>query len=169
MIIERPRPAISFTVYGVPAPKGSKSAFPIRRSTGRMGVAVVEGKSARQKDWAHRVEEVVQGLAEGGAPMLDGPIDAWVCFFLPKPKSAPKRRRTWPDRKPDLDKLIRALMDPLTGVLIVDDARIVNFSRLEKVYAEDATPEDSRPRAEVMLWLSEDLVAQVAPGQAVLA
>src|SRR3546814_13564041 len=38
---------------------------------------------------------------------LDGPLLVRMVFTLPKPMSAPKRRRTWPDKKPDLSKLIR--------------------------------------------------------------
>lgn len=141
-----PVPDVSFTVWGTPAPKGSKSAFPIRRKSGAMGVAVVEGKTDRQKDWSRRIEEVVQGLAATGSPMLDGPLVAAVEFWLPRPASAPKRRRTWPDRKPDLDKLLRAILDPMSGVLIADDARIVEFVGLSKDYAPE------RPCAVVNLW-----------------
>jgi Holliday junction resolvase RusA-like endonuclease len=150
-----PTPDISFTVWGTPAPKGSKSAFPIRRKSGRMGVAVVEGKTDRQKDWSRRIEEVVQGLAASGSPMLDGPLVASIEFFLPRPASAPKRRRTWPDRKPDLDKLLRAILDPMSGVLIADDARIVEFVGLSKNYASGPAGEAPRPCAVVCLWTWE--------------
>lgn len=101
---------IRFTVFGIPAPKGSKRALPIRRKDGSLaGINVVEGKTDRQKDWSRRVEAIVQELAAGGSPLLDGPLGLVVRFCLPKPGSAPKRRRTWPDRKPDLSKLLRAM------------------------------------------------------------
>lgn len=58
-----------------------------------------------------------------------------MVFTLPKPLSAPKRRRTWPDKKPDLSKILRSTEDALTDSGIIrDDARIVSYSRLEKVY-----------------------------------
>jgi len=159
----------TFTVYGVPAPKGNKSAFPIRkggRLTGR--VAVVE-KGEGHKDWSRRVEEVVQAHAAGGAELLDGPLALAVRFYLPRPVSEPKRRRTWPQRKPDLDKLIRALLDPMSGVLIADDARIVELFA-SKDFAE--ATEDPRPRAVVSVWnLSEGEGVnqdEPIPGQAVL-
>ncbi|MGQ0669536.1 MAG: RusA family crossover junction endodeoxyribonuclease, partial [Actinomycetota bacterium] len=110
-------------------------------------------------DWSRRVEEVVQSLAAEGVPMLEGPIIAWVTFWVPKPRSAPKRRRTWPDRKPDLDKLCRAIMDPCSGVLIRDDAQIVEFICLRKLYADEDLF-DHRPRAEVRLWRAADLEPQ---------
>jgi len=158
--------ALEFTVWGVPAPKGSKSAFPIRRkATGKMGAVVVEGKTARQKDWAHRVEEVVQGLAATGVPMLDCPLALTVTFYLPKPASAPKRRRTLPMRRPDIDKLLRALLDPMTGVLVRDDARFVEIFAI-KHYAEDSP--DPRPRAEVRIAVVEPDPSEGETSQAVL-
>lgn len=47
----------------------------------------------------------------------------------------------------------------MSGVLIADDARIVRFLRLEKLYADD-DPFDSRPRAEVSLWRADEIEAQ---------
>ena len=58
-----------------------------------------------------------------------------MVFTLPKPSSAPKRRRTWPMRKPDLSKLARSTEDALVDAgLLADDARIVEYQRLAKVY-----------------------------------
>lgn len=155
-VLELPPPALRFTVYGIPSPKGSKSAFPIRRKTGAMGAVIVEGKTPNQADWLRRVEAVVQQRAQEGAPILNEPLEAHVTFYLPKPKSAPKTRRTWPDRKPDLDKLTRALLDALTGVLVKDDARFIHED-LWKRFADD-DPLDQRPRAEVEVWRVADLV-----------
>jgi Holliday junction resolvase RusA-like endonuclease len=66
---------------------------------------------------------------------LDGPLAVRMIFTLRKPASAPKRRRTWPDRTPDLSKLARSTEDALTDAgAIADDARIVEYLRLAKVY-----------------------------------
>jgi Holliday junction resolvase RusA-like endonuclease len=48
---------------------------------------------------------------------------------LLKPRSAPKRRRTWPigARSGDVDKLARSVLDSLTGVLFHDDAQVVHL------------------------------------------
>jgi Holliday junction resolvase RusA-like endonuclease len=63
-----------------------------------------------------------------------------MVFTLPKPTSAPKTRKTWPDRMPDLSKLIRSTEDSITDAgLWEDDARIVEFARMAKVFpGEDA-------------------------------
>src|SRR3546814_12938089 len=53
---------------------------------------------------------------------LDGPLLVRMVFTLPKPMSAPKRRRTWPDKKPDLSKLIRSPEDAPTDAGMIRDA-----------------------------------------------
>lgn len=61
--------------------------------------------------------------------MLTGPIGVSLSFWLPKPASAPKRKRTWPigARSGDLDKLARSCADSMSGVLYADDAAIVDL------------------------------------------
>jgi len=154
-----PPPAVEFCVYGEPGVAGNKSVGVSRN--GRQFVR--EGRSAGAvrlaRQWRQRVTDVVQRVAETGAPLLDGPLAAAVVFYRAKPKSAPKTRQTWPDTRPDLSKYLRAIEDPMTGVLIADDARIVTFLELRKAYPEDETPEDPRPRAEIRLWRLEDLTS----------
>jgi Holliday junction resolvase RusA-like endonuclease len=54
---------------------------------------------------------------------------------MPKPTSAPKTRRTWPDKKPDVSKLARSTEDAISDAgLWVDDARVVEYGRLAKVF-----------------------------------
>lgn len=122
---------IRFTVYGDPAGKGSTTAFysPKKKRT------FTHSPKSTVK-WEQAVNFRAQEHApEGG--LLDGPLHMELRFFLPKPKSAPKTRRTWPDKKPDLDKLIRAVGDALTNVIYKDDARVVSVTA-SKDY--DATP-----------------------------
>jgi Holliday junction resolvase RusA-like endonuclease len=38
-----------------------------------------------------------------------------MVFTLKKPRSAPKRRPSWPDRRPDIDKLLRSTFDALVS------------------------------------------------------
>lgn len=122
----------SFVVYGMPAPQGSKR---------HVGNGVMIESSAKVKPWRQDVAAAAVAArtsALGVMPGLDGPIRARMVFTLPKPKSAPKKRRTWPDKKPDLSKLLRSTEDALTtSGIVADDARIVCYSRLEKVYVGD--------------------------------
>jgi Holliday junction resolvase RusA-like endonuclease len=131
-------------VFGEPLPQGSKSA---RVFAGR--AILTEGfgdQPKRRKLWREAVAEAARAwLKDNDAPApLDGAIALSVTFFLPRPASAPKRV-TLPIRKPDSSKLLRAVEDSLTGLLYVDDARIVEH-HVRKRFAID-----SPPRAEIVV------------------
>lgn len=109
--------AIGFYVIGTPAPQGSK------RHVGR---GVLVESSAKVKPW----REAVKYAAEPHRPAepLDGPLALRVAFTLPRPKSASKRR-TLPDTRPDLDKLLRSTCDAIGEAgLWTDDARVVEIT-----------------------------------------
>lgn len=119
---------IAFEVYGMPGPQGSK------RHVG--GGRMIES-SQKVKPWREAVKWAArEAMAESyGWDAMDGPLVAVMVFTLPKPKSAPKTRQTWPDRKPDLSKLLRSTEDALVDAgLIQDDARIVAYDRAAKVF-----------------------------------
>ena len=111
-------------VNGIPAPQGSK------RHVG--GGRMVE-QSRAVGPWREAVRAETQ-RARNGRPPLGGPVEVVIQFFLPRPKSAP-RARLWPDRRPDLDKLARAVLDGLTdGGAWEDDGQVVVL-RLAKRFA----------------------------------
>jgi crossover junction endodeoxyribonuclease RusA len=121
-------------VYGDPAPQGSKKFVGTAKGTGR-GILVESSK--RVKPWR---QDVVAAAREAmsGFTMFDGPLVVKMVFTVPKPASAPKRRRTWPDKKPDVSKLARSTEDALvTAGAIRDDARIVGYTRLFKTYPNE--------------------------------
>ena len=141
------KPTLEFTVYGSPQPKGSKTAFPIRRKGGKVGVAVREGRPGSPgEEWRRRVEAVVQELAGRGNGLITGPLRVRMEFYLYRPKSIPKHRHL-PEVRPDLSKLIRAVEDPMVGALITDDAQIVELE-CRKEYGDV-------PRVEVFVWPAE--------------
>lgn len=135
---------IALTVYGLPAPQGSKSFKGMTKGKdGKKPRAILVESSAKVKPWREDVRAAAADLllrlaCSRGVPQmqpLDGPLRVRMVFTLPKPASAPKRRRTWPDRMPDLSKLIRSTEDALTSAgLWKDDARVVEYARAAKVY-----------------------------------
>lgn len=121
---------IEFFVPGLPAPQGSKRIVPGGGRTGGRPI-LIESNDAAKRQWRTTVSIEARRVAlelraRGRVLPLAGPIVLGVRFFLPRPASA--ARRAYPHTKPDLSKLLRALEDSLTGVLIVDDARIVQAS-----------------------------------------
>lgn len=138
---------MKLTVIGVPVPQGSKSAFAL--PSGR--VVVTDGKKAGAlKDWRAAIAACGRlWLAQNGMPApIDGPVKLTATFYMPRPKSAPKRV-TRPATKPDLDKLIRAVGDALCKIAYTEDSRIVEISG-RKEFAVD-----SPPRAEIEIRRAE--------------
>lgn len=116
--------------YGRPAPQGSKSFKGLSRS----GHAIMVESSKRVKPWRQIVHAAAVTARAGGSP-IRGPVRVRMVFTLPKPKSAPKTRRTYPDRMPDLSKLARSTEDALTDAGVwEDDARVIDYERLAKVF-----------------------------------
>lgn len=129
-----PPAMIRIVVYGSPAPQGSKKFVgTFQGRDGRTHAKLIESSKA-VKPWREDVKAAAL-LVRNGAPPLDGPLSVRMIFTVSKPASAPKRRRLYPMRKPDVSKLARSTEDALVDAgMIVDDARIVEYSRLAKVY-----------------------------------
>lgn len=115
---------VVITVLGEPIPQGSMRTV----ARGR-----IISDNARLRPWRDSVTWHVRE-AMANRPPLGGPLYVRADFVLPRPKSAPKCR--WaPEKKPDLDKLLRALLDAATtGGAWVDDAQVVAVTAT-KVYA----------------------------------
>ncbi len=109
---------LTITVHGLPAPQGSKRPL-INKYSGT--VQLVES-SKKVKPWR---EAVKWAARTGVVNRIDGPVDVDIVFTLPRPKSAPKSRK-YPDRKPDIDKLVRSTLDALKDAgAFEDDSRVV--------------------------------------------
>lgn len=132
---------ITLHVDGTPAPKGSPKVV----TRGRGGVPLpyprVLADSPATRSWAAEVASAAREhmALELGAMFVGVALSVTVVFRLVRPAghygksglrpAAPR----YPATKPDLDKLIRATMDPLEGVVYDGDSRIVHFDA-RKVY-----------------------------------
>lgn len=142
--------------YGDPAPQGSKKFVGVIKGRG-----ILVESSKRVAPWR---QDVVAAAREAmaGFTMFDGPLRIKMVFTLAKPGSAPKRKRTWPNKKPDLDKLARSTSDALvTAGVIRDDSRIVEFARLAKVFPGEDQDALASPGVLIEIHvLEEGMVAQ---------
>ncbi len=125
---------MTITVYGLPGPQGSKRFL----GRSKAGKGIMVESSAKVGVWRQDVKAAaIEALSDNGVHYcaeipacnaVRGALNVHMIFTLPKPASAPKRRRTWPDRKPDLSKLVRSTEDALTDAGVwEDDARIVRL------------------------------------------
>lgn len=113
---------ISFEVLGTAQPKGSTSAFIQQDKAGRMHSRVTSA-NPQLKAWQMAVAwQALISVRDAG--LFTGPVALSLSFHLPRPRSLAKTI-TCHTRKPDLDKLIRAVKDGLTGACYHDDAQVV--------------------------------------------
>src|SRR5438067_13403351 len=115
----------TFFVHGLPVPQGSSRAFVVN------GRAVVTSANRNLKDWRNLVALQAQEHAEYN----EGAVWVQLDFYLPRPVSLPKKIHEHL-KKPDLDKLIRACLDSMTGVMFKDDSQVVALTAT-KQYATD--------------------------------
>jgi crossover junction endodeoxyribonuclease RusA len=141
---------IEITVYGIPGPQGSKRYVGTKNGKGMM----VES-SKKVKPWREAVKCATLDVT-GAQKMFEGAVRVDMVFTMPKPKSAPKTRKTWPDRKPDLSKLIRSTEDALTETGVwEDDARVIGV-QAQKVFPGEHPLSLLAPGVRIRVWQVND-------------
>lgn len=99
------------------------------------------------------VTETTRAIGHNWAPMT-GPLTVQAHVTVPKPKSAPKRRRTWPTTRTsgDIDHHARALLDSLTAANVwVDDAQVTELC-IAKSYPGEEPASLDRPGVRIHIW-----------------
>jgi Holliday junction resolvase RusA-like endonuclease len=141
-----PRPPVTITVHGRPAPQGSKRAFMGKRTDGTPVARVIESSHDRVKSWRQAVIDAA-GNDPWRGPPLTGPLEVSMRFWLPRPKGHYRTGRNahllrdaapaYPHGTPDLSKLCRATEDALSDIAAWDDdAQVVRYHDLEKAYTD---------------------------------
>lgn len=121
----------SFVVPGKPQGK-ARPRFDSRRK--------VTYTPQKTKDYEELVRSSFIMSCKGGAP-LEGALRARIIAFFSIPKSATKSVQKamvdgeiYPTLKPDLDNIIKSVLDALNGYAYKDDAAIVDVSAV-KMYS----------------------------------
>lgn len=130
LAVARSKPLLELRIAGLPVPQGSKRVVPTKQ-----GHRLIEGNEKTLKPWRSTI------ALEAADAFDDQPtreaVRVSLRFTFPRPSShfgtgrnagtlkasAPAYKTT----KPDLDKLIRAILDGLTGVAFVDDAQVAEL------------------------------------------
>lgn len=63
-----------------------------------------------------------------------------VTFVLKRPKATPKTKTPPAVKKPDVDKLARAVLDAITGIVYNDDSQVVELHARKRLAYLDETP-----------------------------
>lgn len=130
-----------FIIYGTPTPQGSMRAI-VNRHTGR--AIMMHGKrdaiaSFRQAVAVAALERRIEVTAE--------PVSVAMTFVFERPGYHRGTKGDIKERymhlrhaaKPDIDKLIRTVLDALTGTVLVDDKQVSTVTA-SKYYTDDHRP-----------------------------
>lgn len=123
---------IDITVFGRPAPQGSKKAF---LRPGAKFPTMIEA-SKKLAPWRNAVAQAA-GSAMGNRTVWTGPVKVVLRFSMLRPKahfgsgrnagaikaSSPRHHV----QTPDVDKLARAVLDALTSVVFRDDSQVCDL------------------------------------------
>lgn len=120
---------ISFSIDGDPVPKA-------RPRLGRGGHVFTPKKT-------HLYEQKVKELAKramGELDPLDCPVKVEMTAFFAIPKSWSKKKKVAADlgphsHKPDLDNVVKSVVDGMNGVVFIDDA-LVSQVTAKKIYSQ---------------------------------
>jgi Holliday junction resolvase RusA-like endonuclease len=122
---EADAPVVEFTVRGLPAAQGSVKAF---IAGGHAHIATESNRpNTPLGAWRSAIRTEAQAAMGDRLPFA-GPVGVTIEFRMPRPKShfrtngqlKPNAPR-WHTGAPDGDKLLRAALDALTGIVYRDD------------------------------------------------
>ncbi|MDO5730799.1 RusA family crossover junction endodeoxyribonuclease [Corynebacterium sphenisci] len=112
-------------VPGTPAPQGSKKAMMPPR--GHRPVLVES--STRLPAWRQAVALIARTRCPQPAT---GPVALEVEFVMPRTRAMRDRPAPPMVQRPDVDKLLRAVLDGLTGPAFPDDSQVVRLTATKR-------------------------------------
>lgn len=152
---------MKIVVYGEPGAQGSKRFV----RTTKEGKGIMVESSAKVAPWRQDVKSAAEAVLEtlGRPPPFTGPLAIRMVFTFLRPASVKRHKRPWPCVAPDLSKLCRSTEDALKQAGVIhDDALIVEYTRLAKVYANE--DEDALDRSGVLIIIGQLVDSLPIPG-----
>lgn len=122
----------TFRVAGHAKTQGSKDVIPLKNGK----FAVRESGGADHKGWRHAVND--EARRQWDRAPLSGPVELLLVFAIQPPQKLTKARQEDGPigaHSGDVDKLARAVLDGLEGVVFVNDAQ-VRDCRVRKLWAD---------------------------------
>lgn len=112
---------IQFTVFGVSQPQGSKTPFKLPN-----GKIVLTEAVKGLKPWRSLVtlEATQAKMSAMIGEVYEGAVRVECVFYFERGKTVKREHMT---TKPDGDKLARAVLDAMTGVIYKDDSQVTEL------------------------------------------
>lgn len=121
---------MKITIPGTPVPKGR----PRVRVMGKFAQIYTPPETRKAED-----EFLKEAIKYKPGEPIEGPIAIDIKFYKAPPKKMPKGRTGW-TTKPDLDNLVKLVIDALNKVFFKDDRQIVEITATKEY--------DDNPRTE---------------------
>lgn len=121
---------MSTTIFipGKPAPQGSKR---------HVGKGILVESSKEVGPWRERI---ALAMYQARIDPIEGPVAVDISFVMPRPLSTPKRKTPPAIKKPDVDKLLRACLDAMSGICFRDDSQVVQLRGTKRLAAVGEAP-----------------------------
>lgn len=113
---------VRFWLTGNPKPKGSLTPT----KWGKLRNA-----SKYTDRWCKDIRLQLEAIFSDRTELFTCPVECTYTFYIERPKTV---KRYFPSIAPDLDKLVRAINDAMTGIIYVDDG-LICAQREVKMYA----------------------------------
>lgn len=124
------------------------------KGKGRPRMSTKTGRAYTPQDTVNYENWVKLCYQDQSKEYLEGQIDATIVAYYSIPKSTSKKKmgsmlsgEIRPTKKPDLDNIVKGVLDSLNGIAYKDDSQVVKVVT-EKFYAE-------QPRVELQLQVRE--------------
>jgi crossover junction endodeoxyribonuclease RusA len=117
---------LNLFVEGLPAPKGSwivKHGYFIPDNREKLNI------------WTHAIKTAAKAAYSPAAPSQNA-IELKLKFYLSPPRNTGQGPAT---TRPDIDKLSRAVMDALAGIVYADDRQVVRLEAIKEYSPNDST------------------------------
>ena len=119
-------------VAGVPVPQGSKRY---------LGRGIMADDSKHLKSWRSDVRMACLDMEGKPRERFNGPVNLILHFVMPRPSSVPKKSTPPATKRPDIDKLARAVCDAITSAHVWrDDSQVIYLTASKKIAAIGETP-----------------------------
>jgi Holliday junction resolvase RusA-like endonuclease len=137
----------AFFAEGVPQPQGSAKGFVVKsKATGKLR-AVVTSDNPKVRPWRESVRDAARRAMEREGQstlLLTGPLSLSMFFLMPPPQAVAKKftkgRYVACTTRPDVDKLVRSILDALTGLVYADDGQVIQIGAGKAYQAPGRTP-----------------------------
>lgn len=119
---------INFTVFGTPVPQGSMRAFMPKGAKH----PVVTSDNPKLKSWRQEIGKVAMLAAHAHDCPIPREVGVAIIavFYFARPKSA--KKDAVKVTRPDSDKLLRGVLDSLTGIFYHDDAQVTDARTVKR-------------------------------------